>query len=64
MNNYKHNAQEFLSSEDLDLKNLTWDELMTYWHIWFEQAQSTNEQDKNLYSHGVFEKYEPKVKKD
>jgi hypothetical protein len=45
---------EFLSEEDLDLKNLSWDELIAYWNAWLLQAQATNEQDKNTYSHGVF----------
>jgi hypothetical protein len=30
---------EFLSEEDLDLRNLTWDELIAYWNLWLEQAQ-------------------------
>ncbi len=44
---------EFLSEEDLDLKNLSWDELLAYWNAWLLQAQSTNEADKDEYSHGV-----------
>ena len=44
---------EFLSEEDLDLKNLSWDELMAYWEVWFRQAQATNEADQDEYSHGV-----------
>ncbi len=47
---------EFLSEEDLDLKNLTWDELVAYWNLWLEQAQVTNDLDEALYSHGVFER--------
>lgn len=49
---------EFLSEEDLDLRNLTEEELMTYWNQWLEQAQATNGADAHTYSHGVFE-YEP-----
>ena len=49
---------EFLSSEDLDLKNLTWDELLAYWQLWLEQAQATNDRDEFLYSHAVFQ-YDP-----
>ena len=49
---------EFLSEEDLDLKNLSDEELVAYWNQWLEQAQMTNEADANTYSHGVFE-YEP-----
>jgi hypothetical protein len=45
---------EFLSEEDLDLKNMTWEELNAYWTEWLIQAQATNEQDKYTYSHGVF----------
>lgn len=45
---------EFLSEEDLDLRNLTEDELYEYWNYWLEQAQATNEVDRYNYSHGVF----------
>lgn len=45
---------EFLSEEDLDLRNLKYEELMSYWEMWLLQAQSTNDQDQSLYSHGVF----------
>lgn len=47
---------EFLSDEDLDLKNLTALELETYWRLWLTQAQVTNDSDRALYSHGVFER--------
>ena len=30
---------EFLSEEDLDLRNLSDDELIEYWNRWLEQAQ-------------------------
>ena len=46
---------EFLSEEDLDLRNLPDEELIAYWNLWREQAQMTNELDQNTYSHGVFE---------
>jgi hypothetical protein len=46
---------EFLSEEDLDLRNLTWDELLEYWNRWLLQAQATNDVDRHAYSHGVFE---------
>jgi hypothetical protein len=49
---------EFLSEEDLDLKNLTEEELYEYWNFWLEQAQATNEIDKYSYSHHVFQ-FEP-----
>ena len=45
---------EFLSEEDLDLQNMTWEELMAYWNLWLRQAQATNEDDAEEYSHGVF----------
>lgn len=45
---------EFLSEEDLDLRNLSEAELLAYWQLWLEQAQATNELDAHLYSHGVF----------
>jgi hypothetical protein len=47
---------EFLSEEDLDLRNLSQDELVAYWNLWLEQAQVTNDLDEALYSHGVFER--------
>ena len=46
---------EFLSEEDLDLRNLSEEELIAYWNLWLEQAQITNDVDQNTYSHGVFE---------
>ncbi len=50
---------EFLSEEDLDLRNLTWEEVMDYSVLWLEQAQATNDLDAHLYSHGVFEREPP-----
>ena len=52
---------EFLSEEDLDLQNLTEDELDAAWSAWLHQAQVTNEEDRFTYSHGVFtfEPHEP-----
>jgi hypothetical protein len=47
---------EFLSEEDLDLRNLTQEELIAYWNLWLHQAQATNDLDEALYSHGVFER--------
>jgi hypothetical protein len=51
---------EFLSAEDLDLRNLSHEELIAYWNLWLEQAQATNDLDADLYSHGVFER-EPRA---
>lgn len=45
---------EFLSEEDLDLKNLSDEELNAWWDLWLHQAQSTNQDDENDYSHGAF----------
>lgn len=47
---------EFLSEEDLDLQSLTEEELIAYWNLWLQQAQSSNDLDEALYSHGVFER--------
>lgn len=47
---------EFLSEEDLDLHNLSQEELIAYWNLWLAQAQVTNDLDEALYSHGVFER--------
>lgn len=47
---------EFLSEEDLDLRNLSQDELIAWWNLWLQQAQATNDLDEALYSHGVFER--------
>jgi hypothetical protein len=51
---------EFLSEEDLDLRNLSEEELFAYWALWLEQAQATNDADEHTYSHGVFVR-EPEV---
>ena len=45
---------EFLSEEDLDLANMSWDEVVAYWNLWLRQAQATNDLDEAYYSHGVF----------
>ena len=47
---------EFLSEEDLDLENLTSEELDAYWLLWLTQAQATNDLDRGEYSHGVFDR--------
>lgn len=44
----------FLSEEDLDLENLSDEELLVYWNLWLKQAASTNELDAHIYNHGVF----------
>lgn len=45
---------EFLSEEDLDLRNLSEQELLAYWLLWLHQAQATNDLDEATYEHGVF----------
>jgi len=45
---------EFLSEEDLDLQTMSSEELLAYWDFWLRQAQATNEDDQDSYSHGVF----------
>ena len=47
---------EFLSEEDLDLRNLSSEELDRYWRLWLTQAQVTNDLDRATYSHGVFDR--------
>jgi hypothetical protein len=58
-NGVSHVRDEFLSQEDLDLKNLSEAELIAYWNLWLEQAQATNDLDADTYSHGVFTKAPP-----
>ena len=45
---------EFLSEEDLDLRNMSKEELDACWDLWLLQAQATNDRDRRMYSHGVF----------
>jgi hypothetical protein len=45
---------EFLSEEDLDLRNLSEQELLAWWELWLKQAQISNDLDRETYSHGVF----------
>ena len=42
-----------LSDDDLNLAELTDDELAQAWNLWFDLAQTTNEWDPP-YTHGVF----------
>ena len=42
-----------LSEDDLSWRELSDDELMRAWDLWFELAQVTNDSDP-AYSHGVF----------
>jgi hypothetical protein len=45
---------EFLSEEDLDLRNLSDEEFHAWWELWLLQAQASNDLDEHSYSHGVF----------
>lgn len=49
----------FLSEEDLDLQSLSDEELEHEYADWLLQAQSTNDEDAHLYSHGVFQEEPP-----
>lgn len=48
------NTDHLLSEEDLDLRNLSWDELILQWNAWLLAASVTDEQDAEEYEHGVF----------
>lgn len=45
---------EFLSEEDLALRDLSPDELDRLWTAWLVQASATDAQDAGIYAHGVF----------
>jgi len=44
---------ELLSEDDLNLKDMTPEELDRAWDLWFDLAQTTNDFDPP-YTHGVF----------
>ena len=44
---------ELLSEDDLNLKDMTWEELDRAWDLWFDLAQATNDFDPP-WTHGVF----------
>ncbi len=44
----------FLSDEDLDLRNVSWEELLAWWEYWLREAQAWNDRDEDEYAHGVF----------
>jgi hypothetical protein len=54
-------SDKFLSEEDLDLRGMTMEELIAWWQLWLEQSQSTNDEDRDEYSHGVFRR-QPRIK--
>ena len=43
-----------LSEEDLDLQNLSNEELAAVYEAWLRAAAITDDEDQHLYSHGVF----------
>ena len=45
---------QFLSEEDLDLRNCSWEELCLWWDHWLRAAQAWNDDDEDEYAHGVF----------
>ncbi|HEV7506965.1 MAG TPA: hypothetical protein VGS07_18895 [Thermoanaerobaculia bacterium] len=49
---------EMLSEDDLNLKDMTPEELDLAWDLWFDLAQATNDFDPP-YTHGVFILCEP-----
>ena len=52
----------FLSEDDLNLKELSYEELTKAWEEWFELAQSTNDQDQDYFSHSCFGETIPEKK--
>jgi hypothetical protein len=44
---------ELLSEDDLNLADMTREELDRAWNLWFDIAQTTNDSDP-LWTHGVF----------
>ena len=46
-----------LSEDDLDIRDLSDDELDLAWDLWFDLAQTTNDDDPP-YTHGVFQRVE------
>lgn len=44
---------KMLSDDDLNLKDMTPEELDAAWDLWFDLAQATNDADPP-YTHGVF----------
>ncbi len=44
---------QMLSDDDVNLRDMTPEELDAAWDLWFDLAQATNESDP-AYEHGVF----------
>lgn len=47
-------TDQFLSEEDLDLRALSWEELLLQWNAWLHAASITDADDEGEYEHGVF----------
>lgn len=47
-------CDQFLSEEDLDLRKISFAELIAWWDLFLHQAQASNDLDADEYSHGVF----------
>jgi hypothetical protein len=45
---------QMLSDDDLNLRDLSAEDLARAWDLWFDLAQATNEDDPP-YTHGVFQ---------
>jgi hypothetical protein len=48
-------TDQFLSEEDMDLRNLSWGELLGQWDAWLHAASATDKEDAGEYAHGVFQ---------
>ena len=53
--NQDERPDQFLSEEDLDLRNLSWEELIQQRIAWLLAASATDAEDDE-YEHGVFMK--------
>lgn len=50
-------TDHFLSENDLDLRDLSWDELLVEWNAWLLLASATDADDPD-HEHGVFVRLE------
>lgn len=51
---------QMLSDDDIDLRDLSDEELARAWDLWFDLAQTTNADDPD-HSHGVFQPIQPGI---
>jgi len=47
-------TDQFLSEDDLNLRDLSWEELLVQWDAWLRAASATDTEDAGEYEHGVF----------